>query len=366
MPDNPYQSIRLLFPGALSPGSNSGSMARALARCGPIVNCVDQGNYLPIPHSRRLFVRGIYRLLHPLFLRQYNDRVAAELRLFRPDLMVVYKGESLEPRSLQLAHELGVTPYNIYPDTSAFAYGARIPRCIPLYDHVFTTKSFGVRDFQHHFNITNVTYLPHGFDPELHRPMTVSPELKRQFGADVSFIGTWSPKKESYLAAVASWNRDVSLQIWGAQWENSSTALLKPHVMGAPLVGILYPLAAQCSRIAVALLIKAIKGAPSGDQTTARTFELPATGAFMLHERTAELTEFFQEGKEVACFGTPQELAEKVSFYLKHEAERERIRLAGYHRCVAENSMDARASRLLEHFLSTRKSNGPSQPSAKL
>lgn len=358
MPADQFQSIRLLFPGVLSPGSNSGSMARAFARCGPMVNCVDQGNYLPMPHSRRLFVRGIYCLLYPLFLRQYNDRVAAELRLFRPDLMVVYKGTSFEPRSLQLARELGVTCYNIYPDVSAFTHGPHIPRCIPLYHHIFTTKSFGIHDFQQHFSVKGISYLPHGYDPELHRPMHVSPDLQRQFGADASFIGTWSPKKETYLGAVAAQNRDVNLRIWGEQWEKCKSAILKPHIVGKGILGVLYPLGIQCSRLNIALLSEGRAGSSSGDQTTARTFEIPASSGFMLHERTEELLGFFEEGKETACFGSPDELAEKVRYYLDHEPEREQIRLVAHRRCVAEHSMDARAAVVLEQFLATRATRG--------
>lgn len=348
MSEDRFKSLRVLFPGLLSPGSNSGSMARALARCGPIVNCVDQGNYLPMPHSRRRFIRAIYRFLHPMFVRQYNDRVAAELRLFRPDLMVVYKGESLEPRSLRLARELGATCYNIYPDVSAFTHGPRIPKCIPLYDHVFTTKSFGIRDFQKHFNLNRVTYLPHGFDPELHRPVELTPELERQFGADASFIGTWSPKKEAYLAAVAAHAPEINLKIWGSQWEKCRTASLEPHILGRDIMGTLYPVAIQASRVNIGILSEVWKGASSGDQTTSRTFHLPASGGFMLHERTDELAQFFTEGKEVGCFGTPQELGEKVRFYLEHETEREAIRQAGHQRCIRENSMDARAARILD------------------
>lgn len=70
----------------------------------------------------------------------------------------------------------------------------------------------------------------------------------------------------------------------------------------------------------------------------------------MLHERTEELRDYFIEGEEVACFSTPEEMADKVEYYLKHENERERLRLAGHRRCVAENSLVRRAMRIVEHY----------------
>lgn len=323
-------------------------MVRALARQGAIVHAVGRDSYVPTPHSRRRFIRGIYALLNPLFVSQFNQKLCADLRLFRPELLLVYKGASLEPRSLRLAREMGITCFNIYPDVSAFTHGPRIPRCLPLYHHIFTTKSFGVRDFQRHFNISDVSYLPHGFDPELHRPMTVGPELADQFGADVSFIGTWSRKKESFLTAVACRKEGSSLKIWGSQWEKCSEPNLKPHIVGRDIMGTLYPIAIQCSRVNIAILSEAWKGSSSGDQTTSRTFHIPASGGFMLHERTEELSHFFEEDKELACFASPAELAEKVQHFLHHDLERERLRKAGHHRCVRENSFDARAATILE------------------
>ncbi len=71
----------------------------------------------------------------------------------------------------------------------------------------------------------------------------------------------------------------------------------------------------------------------------------------MLHERTPELAEIFEEGREVAAFGSAQELAEKIDYYLAHPEERERIAHAGYQRCVPAYSYEARMKTLLEwHF----------------
>jgi spore maturation protein CgeB len=69
----------------------------------------------------------------------------------------------------------------------------------------------------------------------------------------------------------------------------------------------------------------------------------------MLHERTPELAELFEEGKEVACFGSVEELAEKVDFYLAHPEERERIAAAGHRRCVPAYSYEERMRRLLAY-----------------
>ena len=44
--------------------------------------------------------------------------------------------------------------------------------------------------------IQNSYFIPHGFDPEVHRMIDFSKLNKNPFKNDVSFIGTWSLKKE--------------------------------------------------------------------------------------------------------------------------------------------------------------------------
>jgi spore maturation protein CgeB len=73
------------------------------------------------------------------------------------------------------------------------------------------------------------------------------------------------------------------------------------------------------------------------DDHVMRTFEGPACGAFMLNERTDEHLELFEEGTEATYFASPEELVDKVRYYLAHDSERERIRAAGHAKIVASS-----------------------------
>ena len=66
-----------------------------------------------------------------------------------------------------------------------------------------------------------------------------------------------------------------------------------------------------------------------------RTFEVPGCGGFLLTERSEEQLEFFEEGKEIACFSTPEELREKIEFYLPRDELRRKMAEAA-HKKVAE------------------------------
>jgi len=54
------------------------------------------------------------------------------------------------------------------------------------------------------------------------------------------------------------------------------------------------------------------------------------------------LNDFFEPDREIVCFSEPDELVEKARYYLTHDADRERIRLAGLARARAEHTWHGR------------------------
>ncbi len=77
-------------------------------------------------------------------------------------------------------------------------------------------------------------------------------------------------------------------------------------------------------------------------QIRLRDFEVPMSGGFYLVEYIEELEEFFEIGKEIVCYSDPEELSDKIKYYLRHDSERETIRRAGYERCLREHTWQKR------------------------
>jgi len=67
-----------------------------------------------------------------------------------------------------------------------------------------------------------------------------------------------------------------------------------------------------------------------------RLFHLPANGVMQICDCPAHLDRVFRVGKEVEAYGSPDELIDKLRYYLDHDTERIDIARAGYTRTMAE------------------------------
>jgi spore maturation protein CgeB len=339
------------FLGADWWGSDARALSAELRGQGHMLIDRHYEDYFPTKW-RSVVMRGIRRLLRNWMAAEYNRAVEELLQVEAMDFLLVFKGMLLSPKTLQKFRVAGIPCYCVYPDVSFQDHGANIWDCLPLYDCVFTTKSFHLEDSELRRRVKRLEFVPHGFDPEVHRPIPLTTTLQAYYSSDLSFVGVWTPKKEQILSALVDAMPDVKLKIWGPFWERANLSVRKCW-QGRAAYGD--ELAAICTnaRINLGLLSEAGGGTVKGDQTTARTWQIPACGGFMLHEDTEELRAAFSGGEHIAVFRSTSELANAVRQYLGDDALRDRIRVAGYQHCLSSGySYRPAADRILTYHRS--------------
>ena len=338
---------RILCVGETWLGSDGRASFAALRRLGHSVQVLDDNNY--VPNQWQTFAgKVVRRLCRPVLVNELRVTALQQLASWRPHCLLVFKGNWVHPAILRHCRERGIPTANYYPDVSFLSHGPYIPRCLPLYDHVFTTKSYGMGDMRSRLGVTRSSYLPLGYDPDLHVPLELTDADRRRYGCDVGFVGTWSPKKERLLASLRNSLPGISLRIWGPQWEKAASAELKSSVAGFAVMGDDYVRALCASTICLGLLSEQGEGSSSGDLITARTFQIPACGSFMLHERTDEARSYFEEGRQAAYFSTPAELASQVRYYLDNQQERAAMASGGLQRARRDHVIDRRIEVILQ------------------
>ncbi len=339
-------TLRVLFLGENWHGSCARACCHALRRLGCDVSDFDAQTIFP--QLRRRSLRAVLRVAEPQLVREYNQQILDLSSTFMPDIFLAFKGGYVQPETLKTLKQKGTALYNYFPDTSAFAHGSLLPKTLPLYDCVFLTKKFHDGDLRARINLRESAFVPHGYDPELHRPWELDERDRAQYGHDVGVIATYTRPKEKLLEQLVTLRPNLDFQIWGNQWrERCQSERLGKFIQCAPLNGTSYAKALRAFRISLAVMSGTVSGASRGDETTTRTYEIPACGGFMLHERTAEVLELFEEGKEIACFNDAEELAGKIDYYLDKPEERARIAAAGHARCVPAYSYDNRMAEII-------------------
>lgn len=346
---------RILMVCELWPGSDSLALGRALMRLGHSVAMVSDEVFHP-PGWRSLPLKAARRLLTPLIKRAFNAELVATAAQFEPDLLLVAKGVLVRPATLAAIKAGGAAAVLWWPDVSLFAHGREVPRALPFYDFIFTTKTFGLVDLRERFGITSAAFLPPGSDPEIHAPVDPSPADRARYRADLAFVGTWSAKKQRLLEAILAARPGLDLAIWGNDWQKALPGPLAPHCRLRPVNGREYAKAIAIPKIALGLLSEAGAGASDGDRITARTFQIPAAGGFMLHERNPEVARYFTEGIDCAMFADAAEAVAVIDRYLADAPARAAIAAAGLARSRRDGySVDDRARAILAQYETWRR-----------
>jgi spore maturation protein CgeB len=144
-----------------------------------------------------------------------------------------------------------------------------------------------------------------------------------------------------------------SLPIWRCSWVNPADEREKARIIGESRIhfGI-----SRVRGLWEEGLKRSIPEYPLSDdglfyQVKGRLFQGAGAGAMVLTDYYPELDEMFDVGREVVAFrfGDTNELREKLTWFLSHDSERERIAHAGLARAHREHTFSARIQQILAH-----------------
>lgn len=178
-----------------------------------------------------------------------------------------------------------------------------------LYDHYFCIHRRGIT----HPAIENLPAL--GFDPCAYQRLEGEAKTRA-----LVFVGRKKERRVAWLAPLA----DQGLEVYGPEWEKSRLAanLRAPGVFGRELT-LLY------NRSQIVLNVSAWDNDESACLNL-RILDVPACGAMLLTDHAPGIEDYLQPDREVVVAHSPEEMRDKARYYLTHDAERERIALAGW------------------------------------
>lgn len=278
------------------------------------------------------------------FLQVLNQAIWAQVEHFEPAFVLALAQAPLNRLTLQKLRKAGVrTAMWFVEDWQIFDYWQTYA---PLYDVFAVIQKDPFQEKLAAAGQPHAPYLPLAALPEFHRPLALSAEEEREYGADIGFLGAGYPNRRLAFRPLAGRN----FKIWGSDWEGES--VLAPCIqrqgqrIGEEESVKIY----NASRINLNLhsSLKTETLVSHGDFVNPRTFELASMGAFQLVDRRRLLPELFAED-ELACFDSEAELYEKIDYFLSHPDERARFCRRARERVLAEHTYAQRMRRLLDY-----------------
>jgi hypothetical protein len=264
----------------------------------------------------------------PTRLRRFSREVTELCASVRPRWLVATGIAPLNRAYLKEIGRIGVRRLNYLTD-DPWNPAHRAPwffDALSEYDHVFSTRRANLEELRG-LGCPAVSFLPFAYAPRLHRPEPTcngcadyAPE------EDLFFAGGADRDRVPYLAACIRAGLRVRLHggYWNRYAETRGRAQghLPPHRLSHAM---------SRSRVALCLVRRANR-----DGHVMRSFEIPAIGACMLTEDTAEHREIFgPDGENVLYFNTIDQMVDRLRWLLAHDSERVRLAEAAHRLIVS-------------------------------
>jgi len=325
------QKFRILFVGAIEPYLTTAARRDALLEFGFPVETVDQTRFLG--HSSTPYGRlTLWSLLTPPVFA-FNREILEQANRVRPDVVWIEKGIFVFPRTIRALrrNRSWILVYHNTDDWKATSPLHKVQwrfllRALPFYDVHITSNLHNVEEFQK-AGFPRVHHMELAANPAVPDPGTIPEAERRELGAPVGFIGHWEPFTERMLLHLV--RNSIPVKIYGGGWQRAQGRRDLGSVWQSRLVwGEEYARAIVSLDINIGIVSK-----QNRNHTASRTFQIPALGAFLLHERNEIVRRYFKEGLEAEFFDSEDELLEKCRYYLEHADKRAEIAAAGRRRC---------------------------------
>jgi hypothetical protein len=322
--------MRILFVAETVPGSRSLQRLDALRRLGHAVHLVAT---TPAGHSCEqapsLAYRLSYRLRLPFDLAGINatlrevDAASFDLALF-DNAKTVRRGtlQSLKARNPALTLVWFSEDDMLNPRHRTRSLGA----ALPLFDLCVTTKSFNAAPEElPRLGAKRVLFVDNAYDPLLHSPVEVDAETQARFGADIGFVGTFEAPRAASLLALA--RAGLRCRVWGNGWGGMVGAHPCLVAENRPVYDMDYSRVLCSTKINLCFLRHFNR-----DRQTTRSIEIPACGAFMVHEQSEEMMALLRADAEAAYFADNEGLVGQCRRWLADDAGRAAAAAAGLRR----------------------------------
>ncbi len=264
-----------------------------------------------------------------------TSRVAAELAEIRVDVLLVVKGDVLDPDLVASFGRAGTqTVLWLYDELRRTRHQIDDLR---VYDKVASYSRSDVRKlFELH---VEVKYVPLAFDETL-AGTSGSPAQT----PDLAFIGSRYGRREELL--VAATRADLTVHAYGRDWSRRPIDRARSLTWYRPQIAASGDVDREQAAGIMSEAVSVLNVHGDQDGFTMRTFEACGVGGLQLIDRD-DVAEVYEPDREILVFHDSTELIELVQRAKREPAWADEIRRAGRRRTLADHTFKVRCAELV-------------------
>jgi len=287
-------------------------------------------------------------VMHAHGREEMNRKLMAAVNNILPDIVIfVPHTDQFIPDVIDEIGRNAITLGYFFDDTWRIEYSRFWAH---HFKFVTTSDVNGIRKFRE-VGCRNVIYSPFACNIDVY--------CKRDLPKthDVTFVGQYHPHREWYINYLKRAGIDV--RVWGMGWPSSminsedminiiNQSRINLNLSNCVSWDIRYLITPfrpiKSTLRAWRQVVHAINrpDMKTWEMVKGRYYEINACGGFQLSHYAEGLERMYSIGEEIVLYASPEDMIEKIHYYLKHEDEREAIAKRGYLRTQSDHTMENR------------------------
>lgn len=214
------------------------------------------------------------------------------------------------------------------------------------FDFFTTPDVYGELKYRE-IGLHNAIHFPFGCNEQIFRKMDVPKKY------DVSFVGGWHPYREWLIKRLEK--NGVDIEVVGHRWPNGEIdqeGMVRLFNESRINLNLSNSASWDARYLASSprAFINRLRSKKNVEQLKARHFEINGCGAFQLSYYVEGLEHCYDINREIGVYADPDDLVEKVKFYLAHEELRESIAAAGFKRTLEGHTFAKRFQNVFQRM----------------
>jgi spore maturation protein CgeB len=278
-----------------------------------------------------------------------NEMLVDAIDKLKPDLTLIIKGLGINPSTIEkmrVKHRHPIVGW-IFDVTLGGTY---VPKSNRYVDFIKSLDMFYTIDLSAVTELkalgVKAEWLPEGCYPPEHKEIVFNSIQERKYGTDVVFLGSVGsihPNRAEILKRI--FDEGFQLKLYGEVLypENKEPDWVKDTHTGFEAINDYHSLVCKASKVVVG-----IDGWPHREMSySARLYRTLCAGGFYLTSNTKGIEKEFVPGKHLDVYNTPDELIEKLAFYLSNDDLRAKIAAEGQKLVLEKHTFEQRLNKII-------------------